>query len=219
LDRRSLEKGAMVEHFRRFGAALVIAGLLLTSRPSAANSGEVPAIAGVRPGMTADSVLRVLKAQHIAAETSFKPCLSDYLALHKSIVGMNGPGHCPDSVDASFAEGTLIVFLTEDVPRRPGVSIVTRVALNSPSDGMMNNIIHNAGPPTLTDGRNPWTLAMWCFGFVCHDMNRVLATNPPGQTLFVHRGIGLTLSDDPSYHLRNAYINRVLTSHGVRLTP
>jgi hypothetical protein len=209
----------MGESLRRFGASLIVAGLLLTSHASMVRSGEVLGIAGVRPGMTAGSVLGVLKAQNIAAKTMFKPCLSDYLALHKSIVGISGPGHCAESVQASFVGGTLLVGLTEDVPMRPGVAVVVDVALNSPSDEGMNSIIHNAGPPTLTDGQDPWTLAMWCFGFVCHDMNRVLATNPPGQTLFVHRGVGLTLTDIHSGQMRDAYINRVLLAHGVRLTP
>jgi hypothetical protein len=209
----------MVIIFRRFGAILVVVGFLLTSHASMASPGEVPSIAGIRPGMTTGSVLALLKAQHIAATTIFEPCLSDYLAPHKSIVGISGPSHCPESIQASFAGGTLLVFLTEDVPQRPGVAIVIEVALNFPSDEAMNAIIHNAGPPTLTDGQAPWTLAMWCFGFVCHDMDRVLATNPPGQMLFIHRGAGLTLGDSHSGKIRSDYTNRVLAAHGVRVRP
>jgi hypothetical protein len=204
-------------YLRRLGVSVAVAGLLLTVHASVAYSAEIPAIAGLRPGMTADSVLGLLKAQHIATKTRFKPCLSEYLARHRSLVAAEGPGHCPEIIEASFAGGTLLVFLTEDVPRRDGVAIVTEVALNYPSEEALDRVSRAAGPPTLTDGQDPWTVAMWCFDFVCHDIDRVLATSPPGHWLLIHRGAGLTLADDHSGQMRDANINRALAAHGVRL--
>ena len=169
---------------------------LASSLPIAVVARSAPDVAGIRLGMTSSAVLETLSSEHMSAKVLFQPCLADYLAQHAKTVSIGGMGHCPMQISAQYDGGTLLVFLTEDVPSRPGTAIVTEIALNYPTDDAATTaLMKAAGAPSLTDGNRPWTVAMWCFDFVCRDMNRVMADSPAGRTLLVHRGAGFTLAD------------------------
>ncbi len=87
-------------------------------------------------------------------------------------------------------------LLHEDVPRRPGVSIVTSIALDYPKGpNWMADIVRDAGPPSLTNGKRPWTVALWCFGFKCSNMERTVRDYKSPPTLLVDRQSGFTLND------------------------
>jgi hypothetical protein len=105
----------------RLTTSLIFASLFLF-HGLAASAREAPAIAGVRLGMTSESVLAVLRAKQIAVRIMYQPCLREYLAMHTKVVGFNGPGgHCLQMIQAKYGGGTYLIFFTEDVPHRPGV--------------------------------------------------------------------------------------------------
>jgi hypothetical protein len=167
--------------------------------------------------MTSQDVLQTLSASQQSPTVWMKsPCLSEYLAQHKKLVSLGGPGSCVQAIKARYAGGDLLVFFTEDIPSRPGVSIATTIALNYPTDNSaVAAVTQAAGAPTLTDG----AVAMWCFDFPCKDMNRVLADPNSGQTLLVHRGAGLTLNDARMHTEREVAAHKVLEAQGVTLEP
>jgi hypothetical protein len=99
---------------KRVTASIVIAALLVL-HTSMASAREVPGIAGVRLGMTSATVLGLLRAKNIAAQTIFKPCLRDYLAMHANVVGISGPGHCPEVIQAKFG-GDITYFSNRGRP-------------------------------------------------------------------------------------------------------
>jgi len=143
------------------------------------------------------------------------------LAKHRSVVPLEDrSGRCIEQISWRYAGGDLLVFFVEDVPKNPGVSIVSTIALNYPTDiSAMDRIIRQAGQPSVTDGLTPWTVAMWCFGFTCSDMGRVLRDIDSPTTLLVHRGAGFTLENSHVAHEREREIEHDLTERGVRAEP
>ena len=169
--------------------------------------------------MTPDQVRSALHARRVRGHTNTKPCVQDYLAQHKRVVPISGPGHCVQEIDAKYAGGWLLVFFTEDLPEHPGVSTVTTIALNYPTDSSaVEGVVRKAGAPSLTDGETPWTVAMWCFDLPCTDMNATLHEPNRGRTLLVDRAAGLTL-DLGAGRARDAAATRILRAHGVTLEP
>jgi hypothetical protein len=179
-------------------------------------------LAGVSLMMTSGEAIQALRTQHVSVKALIKSaCVSDYLAMHRSEVPMSDRGgHCVESLQAVYPGGSLLLYFTKDMPRRPGVSVITIIALNYPTDhAAVGRMIADAGPPSLTDGQQPWTVAMWCFGFTCTDMNKTLKNRYAGPMLVVHQGAGLTLDDTGAGNHRQDEADRVLASHGVRRVP
>jgi hypothetical protein len=91
---------------------------------------------------------------------------------------------------------TPLIWFVEGLPKQPGSSVATTISVNYPTDAAaVESLVQRAGPPSLTDGNDPWVIAMWCFDFVCTEMNHVLADPSSGATLLVHRYSGFTLQD------------------------
>jgi hypothetical protein len=199
----------------------LLAALSLTAIAGASTSAPTH-VAGLSLMMTSGEVVRTLRAQRVPVKALItSACVSDDLAMHRSEVPMSDDrGHCVEGLHAAYAGGSLLLSFTEDVPRRPGVSVLTTIALADPrDDAAVQRVIAAAGPPSLTDGKRPWTIAMWCFGFTCTDMNETLADPHAGPWLLIHRGAGLTLADDGAANRRERAADRVLASHGVRRVP
>lgn len=112
----------------------------------------------------------------------------------------------------------LVAVFYEDLPRRPGISVLTSIALNYPTaPDAVAAVINQAGSPTVTDGKKPWVVAMWCFGFACHDMNEVLRDPKRGPTLLVHQGAGFTLEDGGAQARYESVLNAALAKHGITI--
>ena len=179
-------------------------------------------VAGLALLMTSGEAVQALRKQKASVQTVIKSgCVSDYLAMHRSEVPMSDrDGHCVESIQATYGGGSLLLHFTEDVPRRPGVSVLTTIALNYPTDdAVLSRVVADVGPPSLTDGKQPWTVAMWCFGFTCTDMDKTLENRYAGPVLLVHQGGGLTLNDTGDANRRQDQSDRLLESHGVRRVP
>ncbi|MGC8486130.1 MAG: hypothetical protein ACP5O6_10960 [Candidatus Baltobacteraceae bacterium] len=146
-------------------------------------------------------------------------CLADLLAEHRKVVTTMGRGgHCVAEIDTSYAGGSLLLFFNEGLPHRPGISVLTSIALNYPtSPNAVSAVIHQAGSPTITDGKKPWVVAMWCFGFTCHDMNKVLRDPKRGPILLVHQGGGFTLEDGGAENRYESLLNAALAKHGITI--
>jgi hypothetical protein len=200
--------------FMRRGALLLFALCAFTGAGAARHA---PIIVGLRLAMTGDQALAVLRERHLALHATYKPCLSEYLAEHRNVVPIEGPGHCLQTLTARYAGGDLLVSLSEDLPDHPGRTRVTSLALNYVSDSAISEVMQQAGTPTLTDGKRPWIVAMWCFEFKCANMERTLNQRSAGAWLLVHRGSGLTLADNSLDS--EPLLSQVLAKRGVRLEP
>lgn len=175
---------------------------------------SVPTVMGLRPGMTGAQALAIMRAQRLEPRAWYRPCLHDYLAQHRKVVSAGGPGRCLQSLTARYAGGDIMVFLSEDLPSHPGRSRVEIVALNYVADSAMSEVMRQAGAPTITDGKHPWTVAMWCFGFKCTSMD---LSSRAGAWLLVHRGSGLTLEDNRFDS--DPVLIKALAKRGVTLEP
>jgi hypothetical protein len=164
---------------------------------TATSARTVPDVAGVRLGRTSNAVIATLKSEGSAVtRTFFTPCLRDDLARAAGKASATGPGRCVQSLNARFAGGDLLIWFVEGLPKQPGSSVATTISVNYPTDAAaVESLVQRAGPPSLTDGNDPWVIAMWCFDFVCTEMNHVLADPSSGATLLVHRYSGFTLQD------------------------
>jgi hypothetical protein len=133
----------------------------------------VPDIAGVRIGMTAEKALMALRRDGRVSDVKLargRWCVADYLA-DQAHPGTVTSGHCPSGISAKFAGGSLLVFMVEDVTRKPGTGIVTGVAVNYPQDARpITAIAASAGRPTVIDGKQQ----MWCFDFACSGFSDAL---------------------------------------------
>jgi hypothetical protein len=212
----------LVSFFSRAAAGLLLV-IAAVGVPRDASSHPDLKVAGVSLLMTSGEAMSALREHGVAVQTTIKTsCLADYLAGHRSIVPISGSrdGHCVEMFQARYAGGSLLLFFTEDVPKRPGISVVTSIALNFPTDNSVaERLAADAGPPSRTDGNQPWTLALWCLGFRCTDADWEHPGMYRGPTLFVHRGAGLTLEDDGAGNRRNDAVNRILAAHNVRRVP
>ena len=197
----------------------VVLLLALCALTGAGAARHVPAIAGLHLGMTADEALAALRGRHLTVRATYRPCLSDYLAQHRKVVSIEGRGRCLKSLTASYGGGDLQVFLSEDLPNHPGRTRVATLALNYVSGSTISMVMRQAGTPSLTDGKRPWIVAMWCFGFKCTDMDRTLNQRSAGPWLLVQRGAGagLTLADNRLD--TGPLLLKTLAQHGVRLKP
>ena len=127
----------------------------------------------------------------------------------------NRGGHCVEQI--SWRQFGVLAFFTEDVPRRPGVSVVTIIGANDEKDTA--DVMREVGPPSLTDGRRPWIVALWCFGFTCRNMERTVENSKSPPTLLIHQGSGFTLNDAIARSEREDTIGRVVHAHGIILEP
>ncbi len=205
----------------KIAGALLVFVWELGLQPCCAFARTAPTVDGVHLGMTSKDVVQALTASKQPPRVRLKyPCLAEYIAQNRNAKSLKGPGSCVQLLSARYAGGELLVFFTEDLPRRPGVSIVTTIAVNYPTDdAALAAVVQAAGPPTLTDGGAPWTVAMWCFDFSCQDMNHVLADPRSGQMLLVHRGSGLTLSDARTRSECEDAASKILEAQGVTPRP
>jgi hypothetical protein len=134
---------------------------------------------------------------------------------------MDSQGHCVVRISWRDGVDQLAVSFVEDIPARRGVSVATSIDWNlgSPQekrDYRFTKAILSFGHPTLTDGGNPWTIAMWCKDFRCTDMNGALQGQRSGIMLLVHRGSGLSLTNDRYAAERQAVI---FAARGITLQP
>lgn len=196
-------------------AALLL--LALCALTGAGVAPHVPAIAGLHLGMTGAQAVAVFREHHLKVHATYRPCLNDYLAQHRKIVSLGGPGRCLQTLMARYAGGDLLVSLSEDLPDHPGRTRVATLALNYVADSAISEVMHRAGTPTLTDGKRPWTVAMWCFDFKCTNMDRTLNQRSAGAWLLVHRGAGVTLADNSLD--AGPVLAKMLAKHGVTLEP
>lgn len=196
-------------------AALAATAIFLA--PVTAWANTAPSVAGLRLGMTADEVIRSLGQAGIAPNRiQRKACVNELLALHRSVVGVEEPGSCMQDIFAPYESGTLLVFFSEDLPKRPGVAVVTTLSVNDASDALMQDVMRQAGPPSVTDHGSDWVVAIWCFGFTCTSMDQ---WDKPdlGPQLLVHRKSGLTLVDPMTETQSEKAVRQILTAHGVKM--
>lgn len=160
------------------------------------------------------------EAERIHATVIARPCLSDYLSAHRRVLPIEDrAGHCTAQISWRYAGGDLLAQFTEDVPRRPGVSITTDMALDYPKDpNWVTVILREAGPPSATDGKRPWSSALWCLGFVC-DMKHTMSDPNSSLWLSVDRCCGFNLDDAVAATRREAAIRKQLHAHGIVLVP
>lgn len=196
-------------------AALLL--LALCALMGGARAPHVPTIAGLRLGMTGAQALAVFRNHHLKVHATYRPCLNEYLAQHRKVVALEGRGSCLQTLMARFAGGGVLVSLSEDLPDHPGRTRVATLALNYVSDSAISEVMHQAGIPTLTDGKRPWTVAMWCFDFKCTNMDRTLNQRSAGVWLLVHRGSGVTLADNGLDS--EQVLAKMLAKQGVALEP
>ena len=110
---------------------------------------------------------------------------------------------------AHYAGGDLLLFFDEALPEHPGTSVLSTIALNYPTEnGAISRIVNEAGPPNFTDGKKPWIVALWCFGFVCRDMDGALGNHDSGPVLLVHEDSGITLEETRYRHALEAALER-----------
>ena len=180
-----------------------------------------PSVAGVHLGMSPAAVLQTIRSRGAKARVFRISCLADYLAEHSKEVPISGPGHCTQTIDTTFGGGSLLVFFSEDLPRHPGASVVTGIALNYPAEATLTAIVSQLGPPSITDHEHPWVVADWCYGFVCNDMNRLVGGGYPGAKEYagVHRGCCLSVEDRATKTRSDNFIDSTLQAHGVRRVP
>lgn len=111
-----------------------------------------------------------------------------------------------------------VVIFFEALPAHPGASVLTSIALNYPTaPDAIGAVTGNLGAPTVTDGKVPWTVAMWCFGFSCRDMDATLRNPNRGPMLLVHQNAGLTLEDGGAQTRYQRELDAALAKHGVRI--
>lgn len=192
----------------------------MTSVAASGPTTNIPRVDGVTIGMAAKDVVRRLKAERIHATVIARPCLSDYLSAHRRVLPIEDrAGHCTAQISWRYAGGDLLAQFTEDVPRRPGVSITTDMALDYPKDpNWVTVILREAGPPSATDGKRPWSSALWCLGFVC-DMKHTVSDPNSSLWLSVDRCCGFNLDDAVAATRREAAIRKQLHAHGIVLVP
>lgn len=200
------------------GAITLLAFGTLTPVGVGAAMNRPPSVATLRLGMAATQVLQALRRAGETAQITQQRCLADLLAQHQGVVYTNGPGHCIRMISTRYAGGNLLLFFFEALPNRPGVSVLTSIALNYPTaPEAIAAVTNNLGAPTLTDGKTPWTVAMWCFGFACRDMDATLRDPKRGPMLLVHQGAGLTLEDGGAQTRYQRALDAALAQHGVRI--
>jgi len=204
----------------RIMALLTATMSAMTSVAASGPTTNIPRVDGVTIGMAAKDVVRRLKAERIHATVIARPCLSDYLSAHRRVLPIEDrAGHCTAQISWRYAGGDLLAQFTEDVPRRPGVSITTDMALDYPKDpNWVTVILREAGPPSATDGKRPWSSALWCLGFVC-DMKHTMSDPNSSLWLSVDRCCGFNLDDAVAATRREAAIRKQLHAHGIVLVP
>lgn len=188
--------------------------------PSVARAAAtIPSVNGIALGMTSQNVMHRLRDRGVRATVIARRCLADYLSAHRKVMSIEDrSGHCVEQIWwRDSGEYQLVLF--EDLPRRPGVSIVTSISLNYPEDPKrITDVVRDAGLPSLTDGKRPWTAALWCFGFKCNDMVRTVNNQKSPPILLVRKG-GFTFDDARAATERKETIRRELHVHGVVLKP
>ncbi len=128
-----------------------ICPMLQTTPAAWAASRPVPQIAGLTLGMTSDDALAALKMHSINATAVMNHwCMADFLV--DQVHPYQGRGHCVQLITARYLGGDLLVFFTEDIPARPGVAVLTTIALNYPPQSALEPLIGQLGEPSLTDG-------------------------------------------------------------------
>jgi len=216
---RHLKKGHPHNGGQKAVICLCFVTMLATQAASSLRR-TAPTIAGVHLGMISADVLRVLSTKGGLLRRSRKPCLADYLAQHRKVVSMNGTGNCLQSLETQFTGGgNLLVSFVEDLPRRPGVTIVNTISVNDPSERAVDQLLKRTGRPTFTDGKRPWIIAEWCFYEPCKDKNLTVSDPEAGPVMLVHRGAGFTLSDKALTSKSFSVVNAMLAARGVKLEP
>ena len=179
----------------------------------------LPVIAGLHLGMTADEVMSTLRAHGGDPDIAPKPCLADLLAQRsRTVTTIARYGSCVGSISERYAGGDLLLWFSEALPSRPGTSVLTEIALNYPSDQrVLSDVARRAGKPSLTDGSNPWTVAMWCYGFRCTDMDSVILDPHSGPFLSIHVGCCLVVTDTEARTKYGSALADALASRGVTI--
>lgn len=193
---------------------------------SAATSVHDLQVAGVRIGMTSSAALTALRQNGIAARPLMRQCVHDYVetaATHKPLEA--APRHCVGGLIWTGNGMMLHVNLVEDMPARPGTTVVFEVSLNSiGSNATVDSVIarkalQGLGAPTLTEGKQPWTAAMWCSD-QCTSIERQTANTRSAPYLYVQRdsGGGLTLMAQGFEFARYSAARAKLYAHGIKVS-
>ena len=179
----------------------------------------LPVIAGLHLGMTADDAMSTLRAHGGDPDIAPKPCLVDLLAQRSKVVSTIARyGSCVGSISVRYAGGDLLLWFDEALPAHPGTSVLTEIALNYPSDQrVLSDVARRAGKPSLTRGGNPWTVAMWCYGFTCTDMDNVILDPHSGPILSIHAGCCLVVTNAEARTQYGSALSDALASRGVTI--
>jgi hypothetical protein len=199
----------------RLWAALL--PLLLLAGTSVASA---PPVDGLRLGMTSTDVLSVLRTQgQPPKRVTPRACLTDLLAMHEKVVSTEDRhGKCVQEIWVRYAGGDLLLWFDEALPGKPGISVLDSIAVNYPTDmNVIAKVVQQAGPPTITDGMKPWVVAVWCFGFACSDMNKVIRDRNSGLTLTVHQGCCLGVNDSAMQSRFQNALYAALARNGIKV--
>lgn len=192
-----------------------------SARVTALVSANPYSVLGVTPGLISDDVIRLLRANHPVI--TMKACLSDYLAAKKSAVPVELPGgHCIGSISFSNPDGNGAVSFDEDKDKSAHRMVVSEIYLNfdttskARSQALTNAVLHSLGRPTCTDGKAPWTVAMWTHS-PCVSVERESSSPQAVKYLILQKDIGVVLID-PALHRRlTANLNRSLLNAHISL--
>jgi len=200
--------------FRAIRIAALLVGVGVTSAPAA--GAGLPSFAGLRPGMSERATMQWLHAHAQHVRTQRNPCLSELLAAPGREVSADAPGHCLTSVSATYAGADLLLGFFETLPERAGGSALSDIALNYPSAVTLNAFLTTLGSPTITDGRHPWVVALWCYDRSCRGstLARSFDRSPGGPLVLVHRGAGLTIYDRRASIRSDAEVKSRLAARG-----
>ncbi len=182
-------------------------------------------IDGVALEMTSSQALRALKERGIVPLAIKAPCVSDYIAMHQSTVSLSDhSGRCFSTITAKTASGSLLISFVEDLPRHPGKSTITSIAFNraNPERAFhspeLEQSVRQAGAPSLTDGKKPWVIAMWCAAFKCKSIDQTLRDANSGVVLLMRRGEGLSFTFDSYAAQRRNAAYEILSKHHIKIT-
>ena len=183
-------------------------------------------IAGVRIGMSSGVASERLRQRGIAATSSMQPCVRDYLETRKKGKSLDdSPRNCVTSLTARVGSEALLVNFVEDFPRNANSSVVVSIAVNSfdnksfPSgSALAGDVVRRLGHPTLTDGKSPWSIALWCAG-TCTSIKHTLQSTAAPLYLCLRRGSsgGLSLVDERYDFQRESAVRKFLAAHGIVL--
>lgn len=196
--------------------------LLETGRAASLDVGSF-SVGGIRIGMVttdAISALRDLGYDHVTVTRS--RCVAELVALHRRVVQLSTPvGSCVAGASAAKNGDWIYIGFEEDLPTNPGRSVVTEVSMTfsqrSANKSLTTTVGKELGLPSATDGRRPWTVAVWCGGFQCSTTDLNYSDPKLGPLVTVRAGTAVSLIDNRYTAQRRSALYNILEERHIRI--